>query len=284
MLGKARTLLEMIKVEHSIFALPFAYVSLFLAAGGVPSLTQFLWVTLSMVGARSLAMAINRLVDVEVDRKNPRTANRALPAGLISRGETVVFILLALIVFLIAVFQLAPRVQYLWPIVIAAVAFYPYTKRFTWTSHFYLGLVYFMVPPAVWMAVTNDLSPVALLLGIAAGCWVAGFDIIYGCQDVDVDRREGLHSLPADFSIGAGLLAAKLLHAVTIVSLLAAGAVAAAGSLYYAGVILAGLLLAYENSLVKPHDLSRVNAAFFVVNGWVSILLFAFIAVDSVVW
>jgi len=273
--------LKDIRFEHTIFALPFAYLTLFLAEGGLPTWHNFLWITLAMVGARTFAMAMNRLVDAPLDARNPRTARWALPAGLLTPREVWAYALAALALFLLAVFQLHPLCRWLWPAVIAAVAFYPYTKRFTWANHLALGLVYMMVPAAVWIAVLGRLEVGAMLLAVAAGFWVAGFDIIYACQDVAFDRREGLHSLPADFGLAVGLRGARLCHLITVAALAAAGPALGVGALYYLGVALAALLLAYEHSLVSPWDLSRINAAFFTMNGIISVLLFLLVAADS---
>jgi len=282
-LGKTREFLEMIKFEHTIFALPFAYMTLFLVEKGWPRGGVFLWITLAMVCGRTFGMAANRLIDARIDAQNPRTQGRALPAGRISVLEVALFMAVSLAVFLAAVCQLSPWARRLWPLVIAVMVFYPYTKRFTWMSHLALGLVYVMVPTAVWIAVTNALPLEAVLLGLGAAFWVTGFDIIYACQDVEIDRRDNLHSIPADFSIGAGLWTSRGLHALFFASVFAAGMLQGAGFLYYAGLGIAGALLIFEHRLISPADLSKVNVAFFTANGMISIALFAFVAVDTLI-
>ena len=274
--------LQTIRVEHTIFALPFAYATLFLAEGGWPTLWNALWITVAMVTGRTVGMAANRVIDAEVDAKNPRTASRSIPAGRLRLSRAIGFTVAALAVFVLAVWQLHPVCRKLWPLVVAALVAYPYAKRVTPLAHLLLGLVYFMVPTSVWLAVTGELSAASVLLGVGAASWVAGFDIIYACQDVDVDRREGLHSIPADFGVARGLAIAFGFHLAFVACLLTAGWILDVGSWYYVGVALTTLLIGYEHRLVKPHDLSKVNAAFFTTNGIVSIALFALIALDTV--
>jgi 4-hydroxybenzoate polyprenyltransferase len=278
-----REFLGTIRVEHTIFALPFAYATLFLAAGGWPKPSDLLWITVAMAAARTVGMAANRVIDAAIDARNPRTAGRAIPAGRLRRSGALVFAAVALAVFLVAVWQLHPVCRKLWPFVVLAMVAYPYAKRFTPFSHLLLGIVYFMVPTAVWLAVTGEVPPAAALLGVGAALWVAGFDIIYACQDVEVDRREGLHSFPADFGIARALAIAYGFHMAFVFCLFLTGSILSAGRWYYIGVLLTTLLLVYEHRMVKPHDLSKVNAAFFTTNGVVSIALFAFIALDTVV-
>ncbi len=275
--------LEMIKFQHSIFALPFAYLGAFLAEMRVPSLPALFWITLAMVGARSFAMAVNRLIDSEIDRRNPRTAERALPKGLLRGSHVVAFSLASLSLFLIAVYNLAPICRYVWPLVVIPFVVYPYTKRFTYLSHFVLGLCLGLAPIGAWVAVKNSLSVEPLLLGAAVLCWVAGFDIFYAMQDVYFDRREGLYSIPAAFGIRTSLAVTKILHVAAIVFLVWAGARLDLGSIYFAGVFLSGILLAYENSIIKPNDISRLNTAFFTMNGVISVLMFVFVAVEIMV-
>lgn len=277
------TFLEVIRFEHTIFALPFAYMSLLLAVDGLPSASLFLWITLAMVGARTVGMAVNRLVDVELDRRNPRTSNRPLVTGRITRQEVILYTLLAGLLFLVSVYHLAPRTHVLWPVVLLALILYPYAKRFTWLTHFALGAVYLMIPPGVWIAATNTLALPALFLGVAAATWVAGFDILYALQDVEVDRREGIHSIPADFGIPASLAVARGLHAVTVLTLLLAGRSGGFGSFYLLGVGATAALLAYEHAIVRPDDLSRIHTSFFTVNGVVSVALLLFALLDRTV-
>ncbi len=274
---------ETIRIEHTVFALPFAYATLFLVEGGWPSPSTFVWVTVAMVAARTVGMAANRIIDAEIDARNPRTAGRAIPAGRLRRSRAVAYALVALAVFIAAVWRLHPVCRPLSPLVLAAMIGYPYAKRFTPLAHVALGVVYFMIPTAVWLAVTGEVTTAAILLGVGAGLWVAGFDIIYACQDVDVDRDQGLHSIPADFGVGRALLIASGLHVLFVACLVAAGAMVSAGGWYYTGVVVAAGLLFYEHRLVKPNDLSKVNAAFFTTNGIVSIALFALIALDTLI-
>ncbi|MBI4286871.1 MAG: UbiA family prenyltransferase [Chloroflexi bacterium] len=275
--------LKAIRFEHTVFALPFAYMTLFLAEGGIPSLRNFVWITLAMVGARTFGMGINRIVDAEIDARNPRTAGWALPAGLMNKSQAFLFSAFALSIFVAATFQLSDISRYFLPVVVAAMVVYPYCKRFTWASHLMLGLVYMMIPPGVWIAVTNQLSLASVVLGTGAGLWVAGFDILYACQDTEVDRQQGIHSMVADFGVSAGLLIARVFHALTVAALAGAGLLLGVGPLYYAGTGALFLLLVYEHHLVSPHDLSRLDKAFFTMNGVVSVVFFVFVAVDSLV-
>jgi 4-hydroxybenzoate polyprenyltransferase len=276
-----RRFASLVKIEHTVFALPFAYVGAFLAVDGVPSGGDLVWITVAMVGARSLAMALNRLVDAEIDARNPRTAGRELPAGLLSRWQVVAFALGSLAVFLVAVWQLDPLVRYLWPIPVAGFVIYPYLKRWTWLSHLWLGAVDGLAPVGGWVAVTGDLPLEAWLVGAAVACWVAGFDLFYSLLDLEVDRREGLQSWATRFGVRGVFVGARTLHAVTVLLLAAAGAMLDVGVLYWAGVGVVAALLAYEHSLIRPGDLRRLNAAFFTVNGVVSLTFFAFVLADS---
>jgi 4-hydroxybenzoate polyprenyltransferase len=282
MLSSAREFFETIKVEHTIFALPFAYMTLFLVSGGWPSGGDFLWITVAMAGGRTFGMAANRLVDAEIDKRNPRTMNRAIPAGRLSAGTTLAWMGLSLAVFLTAVWQLQPVCRKLWPVALVAMGVYPYTKRFTWAAHLFLGFVYFIVPTAIWLAVTGTLSRPAVVLGVGAGLWVAGFDIIYACQDVDHDRRGGLHSMPADLGIRPALWISRAFHIGFVLCLLYAGRLLSTGPVYTGGVAVTAAVLAWEHRLVRPDDLSRVGAAFFTANGVASIILFALVALDTV--
>jgi 4-hydroxybenzoate polyprenyltransferase len=281
--GKIAELLDMIKFEHTIFALPFAYLTLFLVERGWPSLGSFVWITLAMVAGRTFGMTANRLIDAGIDAHNPRTASRSLPAGRISSIEVILFGAVSLAVFLVAVYQLSPLAQRLWPVAIAAMVFYPYAKRFTWLSHLALGFVYVMIPTGVWIAVRNALPVEAIILGLGAAFWVAGFDIIYACQDTEIDREQGLHSMPADLGLRAALWTARVFHILFFAALVTAGVLLNAGFLYYTGIGLAGFLLAYEHRLVSPDDLSKINVAFFTTNGIVSIILFVLVAADTLV-
>jgi 4-hydroxybenzoate polyprenyltransferase len=276
-----RRLASLVKIEHTVFALPFAYVGAFLAVDGVPSAGDLFWITVAMAGARSLAMALNRLVDAEIDARNPRTAARELPAGLLSRRHVVAFALASLAVFLVAVWQLDPLVRYLWPIPVLGFAIYPYLKRWTWLSHLWLGAVDGLAPVGGWVAVTGELPLEAWLVGAAVACWVAGFDLFYSLLDLEVDRRQGLHSWATRFGVEAVFVGARALHVATVLLLVAAGVMLDVGLLYWIGVAALAALLAYEHSLIRPGDLHRLNAAFFTVNGVVSLTFFAFVLADS---
>ena len=283
MLSAAKQFFETIRFEHTVFALPFAYMTLFLVSGGWPSVADLVWITVAMVAGRTFGMAANRLIDAGIDARNPRTAGRAIPAGRLSRAATIVFMAAALAVFLVAVYNLAPLCRKLWPVVIVAMVAYPYAKRFTWLCHLVLGLVYLLIPTAVWIAVADGLSTAAVALGIGAGLWVAGFDIIYACQDVEVDRTEGLHSIPADFGVGPALWIARVFHAGFVAALAYSGWLLGAGAFYFAGLAATLFVLVYEHRLVSPGRLGNINAAFFAANGAISIVLFVLTAIDTVV-
>jgi 4-hydroxybenzoate polyprenyltransferase len=280
-LRKLRLTLEMIKFEHSVFALPFALTAALLAIreAGLTSqaaLGKLGWIVVAMVGARSAAMTFNRLADAEMDARNPRTATRHLPAGLLSRRFAWAFLLASVAVFLLAARALNPLCFRLAPVALALVLGYSYTKRFTALTHFVLGLCLGAAPAAAWIAVTGGLDARILWLTAAVTLWTAGFDILYACQDYEFDVREGLRSLPARLGIARALRVARLLHAFVPVCLLALAHSFGLGGLAFAGTGAIALLLVYEHRLVSPHDLSRVNAAFFSVNGWVSVLFFLF--------
>jgi 4-hydroxybenzoate polyprenyltransferase len=277
-----RLFLSLVKFEHTIFALPFAYIGAFLAVDGVPSASDLLWITVAMVGARSLAMALNRLIDAGIDARNPRTAGRELPRGALKPWHVVLFCLGSLAVFLVAVYQLAPIVRWLWPIPVAAFVLYPYLKRATWLSHFWLGTVDGLAPVGAWAAITNELPLEAWLLGAAVAVWVAGFDVLYALFDLEHDRAHGLHSLPARFGVPAAFAVSRACHVGTVAFLALAGLTIGVGVLYWLGVgAVAGLLL-YEHSLVSPRDTSRLDMAFFTLNGVISVTFFLFVLADVV--
>jgi 4-hydroxybenzoate polyprenyltransferase len=276
-------LASLVKLEHTVFALPFAYVGAFLAVDGVPRARDLLWITVAMVGARSLAMALNRLVDAEIDARNPRTAGRELPRGALTRGQVLLFCFASLALFLVAVYQLAPIVRWLWPIPVVAFVVYPYLKRVTWLSHFWLGAVDGLAPVGAWVAITNELPWQAWALGAAVALWVTGFDLLYSLFDLEVDRAQGLHSLPVRFGVPAAFAVARVCHAATVALLVVAGAGLAVGALYWLGVGAVAALLAYEHAVVSPGDLRRLDMAFFTMNGVISVSLFAFVLADVVV-
>jgi len=275
--------ISLVKFEHTIFALPFAYVGAFLAVDGVPSAHDLLWITVAMVGARSLAMGLNRLIDAGIDGKNPRTASRELPTGQLSEPQVAMFCLVSLAVFLLAVFQLDPIVRWLWPIPVVGFVVYPYLKRFTWLSHLWLGAVDGLAPIGAWVAITGELPVEAWLLGAAVACWVAGFDCFYALLDLEFDRREGLKSVATQFGERGAFWAARVLHVATIGLLLVDGVLLDIGVFYWLGVAAVAVLLIYEHSLVRPGNLRRLDAAFFLVNGIISVTFFAFVLVDSLI-
>ena len=273
---------RLVKIEHTVFALPFAYVGAFLAVGGAPSAHDLLWITLAMVGARSLAMALNRLIDAGIDARNPRTAARELPSGQLSVAQVVVFCAASLALFLVAVWQLAPLTHWLWPIPVAGFVVYPYLKRFTWLCHLWLGAVDGLAAVGAWVAITNHLPWQAWLLGAAVAFWVAGFDFFYALFDADVDREQGLHSVVTRFGVRGAFAAARIAHAATVGCLVGVGLGLDVGALYWTGVAVVTALLAYEHSLVRPDDLRRLDMAFFTMNGVISVAFAAFVIADAV--
>jgi len=273
---------RLVKIEHTVFALPFAYVGAFLAVGGVPSAHALFWVTVAMVGARSLAMALNRLIDAGIDAANPRTAGRELPSGMLSVPSVIAFCGLALVVFLVAVWKLDPLVRWLWPIPVVAFVVYPYLKRYTWLCHIWLGAVDGLAPLGAWAAIRGDLSWPAWALGGAVAAWVTGFDLFYALFDLDVDREQGLHSWAVRFGEDGVFTGARMLHVLTVGLLAAAGLAVHAGWGYWLGVVVVALLLLYEHRLVRPGDLRRLDAAFFTMNGLISLAFFAFVLAGAV--
>ncbi len=283
MLHRLRITLEMIKFEHSVFALPFALTGAVLAARGWPNARTLFWIVVAMVGARSAAMAFNRIADLQFDAANPRTATRALPAGTLSTKFAALFTAASAALLVLAAWQLNPLCFALSPLALAVVMLYSYTKRFTSLSHLVLGFSLGMAPAAAWIAVRGTLDWPILLLTAAVMLWTAGFDIIYACQDVDFDRRAGLYSLPRRLGIARSLLVSRAFHGLMLGLLAALARQQQMGWIAFAGVAAVAALLVYEHSLVRPHDLSRVNAAFFTVNGYVSVLFFVSWAADIAV-
>jgi 4-hydroxybenzoate polyprenyltransferase len=278
------TTLEMIKWEHSIFALPFALIGAMLAAGGVPSLWQIAWIVVAMVAARSAAMAFNRLVDAVYDAQNPRTSMRALPAGLLSKQFVGGFTIISSAVFVLAAAQLNRLCLILSPVALAVLFLYSYTKRFPRWSHLVLGFADAIPPAAAWIAVRGTLDWRILPLVGAVTFWVGGFDVLYACQDYEFDSKIGLHSIPRYMGIRNALTCARLFHIVTVLFLLWTAWLFGLGAITYTGIVLVSGLLVYEHSLVSHDDLSRLNAAFFTMNGVISVLLFVFVAGDLLVY
>ena len=274
-LHKTRVLMENVKFEHSIFALPFAYLGMVLAARGLPTLHQFVWITVAMISARTLAMSVNRLADWPEDARNPRTMRRPLPQGLLGGWEVAGFAVTSLAILTFAAWQLNTLALQLLPLAVVILVGYNFTKRFTWLCHFILGLADGGAPFGGWIAVTGTLSWEPVLLCLALGFWVGGFDLIYACQDVDFDRANGLYSVPARFGIAVSLTQARIWHALTILLLAIVGILSALSWPYWLGLAVASALLAYEHSLVSPNDLSRLNMAFFNVNGYIAVIVFA---------
>ncbi len=282
-MSRLRTFLEMIKFEHTIFALPFAYLGMVLAWSDMGMLVQslawqtlvwqFVWITVAMAAARTAAMAFNRAIDAEIDARNPRTAGRPIQSGRISKRTVWLAGFAALGVMLLAAWQLNTFVLLLSPLAVLGLVGYAYTKRFTWLCHLWLGLVDGAAAAGAWAAVTASLnSPIPWLLWAAVAVWIGGFDLIYACQDVEVDRRDGLKSFPARFGIAPALRLSEICHVLTVLLLAAVGVVAGLGWPYWAGLLLVTGLLVYEHTLVKPTDLSKVNLAFFTMNGYISVI------------
>jgi 4-hydroxybenzoate polyprenyltransferase len=274
-------LASLVNIEQTVFALRFAFVGAFRAVDGVPTAHDLLWITLAMVGARSLAMANNRLVDAEIDARNPRTAGREIPAGKLSTAQVVAFCLGALALFLVAVWQLDPLVRWLWPIPVVGFVVYPYLKRVTWLAHLWLGAVDGLAPIGAWVAIRGDLPWQVWMLGAAVAVWIAGFDLFYSLFDVDVDRAEGLHSWATRWGERGVFRGARALHLATVAFLVAAGLGLPVGALYWIGVSVVAALLLYEHTLVRPGDLQRLDAAFFTTNGAISVAFFLFVLVDA---
>jgi 4-hydroxybenzoate polyprenyltransferase len=278
-----RRLASLVRIEHTVFALPFAYVGAFLAVDAWPGLVELLWVTVAMVGARTLAMSVNRLVDAELDARNPRTATRELPSGTLSRGQVLGLCVAALAVFLVAVSQLDPIVRWLWPIPVAMFVVYPYLKRVTWLCHLWLGACLGLAPVGAWLAVAGTAPWEAWAIGTGVALWVAGFDLFYSLFDLEHDRAEGLHSWAVRFGERGVFGGARVFHTVAVALLAAAGLGLDVSLFYWLGVAATAALLVYEHSIVRPGDLRRLDAAFFTLNGVISVVFFAFVALDVLV-
>ncbi|MFP6594938.1 MAG: UbiA-like polyprenyltransferase [Dehalococcoidia bacterium] len=281
--GRILLFSETIKFEHSVFALPFAAATAFLVADGLPDWSPLVWLAVAMVGARTFGMGANRVIDAQIDARNPRTASRAIPAGLITSRQVWVYMGVALAAFLLAVSQLDRLAWYLSPIVIVVLVFYPYTKRFTWLAHLALGAVYLIIPPATWVALNGELNWGVTWLGIGAMFWVAGFDIIYATADIEIDRAQGLNSIPSRFGIRAALWISCSFHLMTVIALVIAGTLLDVHALYYVGAGVAASLLTYEQRLISPTDLSRLGAAFFTMNGVIAVVFAGFVIAGTLV-
>ena len=273
----------MIKFEHTVFALPFAFTGAVLAAGGLPSLRQILWITVAMVGGRSAAMGFNRWADRTYDAVNPRTRERALPKGLVTPFQVVLFIAVSAAVFVFAAYMLNPLAFRLSPVALVIVFFYSYTKRFTYMSHVVLGLAISLSPIGAWIAVSGTIELPALVLGAAVLFWLVGFDVLYALQDREFDTKAGLYSIPARFGVRRSLWISRAAHLATVIALASLYFLLALGGLYLLGVLIAAVLLVYEHSLVKENDLSKLDIAFFTMNGYLSVAVFLFTLFDSLV-
>ena len=271
-----RRFASLVKLEHSIFALPFAYAGAFLARLEVPGFWRMFWITVAMVSARSFGMAINRLIDAGIDARNPRTAGRELPAGRLKPYQVWLFALLSLGVLIASTFNLPAITRYLWPVVVIPMVVYPYMKRWTWLCHLMLGLADGLGPVGAWVAVTGHVTWQPFLLGIGVALWIAGFDVIYAFMDIEVDRAQGLHSIPADFGERAGLWSTRAFHLLAMVLFALAGYVQRTSFIYYVGVAACALLLFYENWLMRKADLQKVGVAFMTMNGIISVVFLFF--------
>ncbi|RJQ51684.1 MAG: 4-hydroxybenzoate octaprenyltransferase [Nitrospiraceae bacterium] len=276
LLNKITDYLRLIKFSHSVFALPFAFTSALIAADGFPSLYQAFWITAAMVAGRTGAMGMNRIIDRRIDALNPRTKSRELPSGAVKTWEAAIFTVIAFVFLLLAAYKLNPLCLKISPLVLFVLFTYSYTKRFTWLCHLVLGLALSLAPLGAWIAVKGAFGYEILPLCFAVMFWVAGFDALYGLQDMDFDRRHGLYSIPSIFGIKASLWTARIFHVITIALLLSLVPIFKLNGFYFSGVLIASGLLLYEHSLVKPADLSRLDIAFFNMNGYISITVFVF--------
>ena len=275
-------LARLVRLEHTVFALPFAYAGALLAADGRPGWAAIGWVTLAMVGARTLAMGLNRLIDAEIDARNPRTATREIPSGQLTRLHVAALCVAALGLYLLAAFRLDPVVRWLWPIPVVLFVVYPYLKRVTWLCHVWLGACLGLAPVGAWLAVRGDAPWEAWALAAGVAAWVAGFDLFYALFDLDHDRAEGIHSWATRWGVGGTFAGARGLHLLTVAALASAGAGLGRGAWYWVGVAIVAVLLAYEHAIVRPGDLRRLDAAFFTVNGVLSIAFGVLVLLDTV--
>jgi len=280
MMGKLRIYLEFVKFEHTIFALPFAYLGAVLAQRGIPPISKWVWITLAMVGARTAGMSLNRIIDRNIDARNPRTKGRALQEGLIHLSQAKFLVWVSLFLLLFSAWKLNPLCLWFSPLALFLLVFYSYVKRFSVSTHFVLGLVLACAPIGGWVAIEGKLPLLPVLLGGSVLFWVAGFDVIYACQDIAFDKTFGIHSLPARFGVARALFFSTLFHLISLALLFFVGLLGKLGPVFWVGWALAALILLVEHRLISPHDLSRVNQAFFVMNGWVSAILFVAVFVD----
>ncbi|MFN3396508.1 MAG: UbiA-like polyprenyltransferase [Thermodesulfovibrionales bacterium] len=266
----------MIKFSHSIFALPFALTSAVIASEGIPHSRTLFWIIVAMVSARTAAMGMNRVIDKEIDRANPRTASREIPSGKVKPVEAIIFVAISLALLVLSAYMLNPLCLKLSPLAIAFIILYSYTKRFTWLSHFILGITISAAPLGAWIAVTGNFDPRIIPLGLAVVFWLAGFDILYALQDIDFDRSYGLFSIPSRFGIKRSITLSRLCHLIAYILLMYSGLVLHLSYPYYIGMMITAGLFIYEHSLVKPDDLSKLDMAFFNMNGYISVTVFLF--------
>jgi 4-hydroxybenzoate polyprenyltransferase len=277
--SKVKTYLELIKVEHTVFALPFALTAALMAANGFPSLRQLFWISVALFGARTAAMSLNRLIDADIDAKNPRTANRHIPQGKVKPIEALLLALAGFAIMTLGAYELNPLAFKLSPVAIAVLTLYSFTKRFTALCHLVLGVAIALAPLGAWIAVKGSVELPALILSASVGLWVAGFDLIYAIQDAEFDRKEGLHSIPAKLGEKGALLLSRLFHALTLIGLIAVGVMLKMGSFYYLGLLLSALFMVKEHALVA-RDRSKIGYAFFNLNGYISLTVFLFTLAD----
>lgn len=279
---KLTIFLEMIKFEHTLFALPFAYIGALLTNLTIPSGYHLLWITLAMVGARTAAMSFNRLIDRHIDARNPRTANRALPQGLLKSSEVWLYAAVSIALLALSAYKLSPLAFRLFPVALVALTFYSYTKRFTWLCHLFLGATLSLAPMGAWVAIADKLDMPALILGLGVTFWVAGFDIVYACDDYDFDKRSGIFSIPSRFGISRALRIAAVFHIVAAACFVTIGLLLKLGLFYWTGVAAAAFLLYYQHTLISPSDLSKAGVAFFGLNGTLSAAMFIFTLLDII--
>jgi len=280
---KISTYLRMIKFSHSIFALPFAFTSAIIASSGIPTLKQIFWIIIAMVGARSGAMGLNRIIDLDIDRKNPRTSSRELPQGIISLSEALAFVIVSFGLMVFSAYMLNPLCLKLSPIAIVVLILYSYTKRFTWASHFVLGLSIAGAPLGAWIAVKGTLDMEIIALGTAIVFWLAGFDILYALQDIDFDKEHGLYSIPKRFGLRKSLYLSRIFHMLAFALFVINGLIFNLNGFYWTGIVITGVLLIYEHSLIREDDLRKLNMAFFNMNGYISMTIFVFTLMDYLI-
>ena len=278
MIKRIKIILEMIKFPHTIFALPFAFTAAVLAADGLPTWRQILWILVAMVGARSGAMGMNRLLDAEIDARNPRTKTRAIPAGLLTKAQVGIFSVASYALLVLAAYMLNHLCFVLSPVVIAVLTFYSLTKRFTWASHLFLGLALGLAPVGAWAAIRGTIGIPAIILAASVLAWVAGFDILYALQDLEFDRSEGLHSIPRYLGINKSLWVSRLLHTLAVAGLFCIYRMMGLNYIYVIGVVAAAGMLIYEHMLIRGGNLRKLDAAFFNMNGYISVTIFIFTA------